>query len=192
MINRIIIISLLFLAPFPIIGQNEDKNIFEIGKPLTSCDCNLENLFNNWGPQFITNHDSIQLISWNFLETLEDSSRISFYSSTLGTPQHSGFSAEQKGSYSQIGDSVKEVNEFRIHPSKIEIPLGKENEYNQYILEAQIFFKSLLQFGDMVFEVKLKYVETEYTVYVYCRPGENKVFFDEGKFLSMKELYKSK
>ncbi len=80
MLIRLSIISVLFFAVIrSLYGQDENKNIYEIDKPLISCECNFENLFANWGSRFVTNHDSIKLISWNFVETLTDTARIHFY-----------------------------------------------------------------------------------------------------------------
>lgn len=46
-----------------------------------------------------------------------------------------------------------------------------------------------LHVGDRVFEIKIKYVESKYTVYAFCRPVENRVIFDNWKFMEMRDLY---
>ena len=89
-----------------------------------------------------------------------------------------------------INDSIKEGKEFRIHPYLIEVPSGEESEYQLYLREIQNLFATKFCIGDKVFAVKLKYGDNEYTVDAYCRPGENKIIFDDARFFEMKDLYK--
>jgi hypothetical protein len=45
-----------------------------------------------------------------------------------------------------------------------------------------------LRVGDKVFAVKFKYEGTEQVAYAFCRPGENKVIFDNWSFYRLTEL----
>ena len=179
-------------------GQYEGKNIFEIGKPVTSCERNFENLFANWGPRFVTNYDSIKLISWRFVETLTDeariNSRINFHLQKFYTSGFAGFSQSTRAwaGYS-VETGYSRGREFRIHPFYLEIPqeIPQEIEYKLQLelQQRRDYFRTLFQIGDKVFEVKLTYDDTVYIVYVYSRPDEHGIFFDLAGFTQMRELY---
>lgn len=186
-----IIILSFFFASISIYGQYGGKNIYEIGKPLDSCECNFENLFANFGPRFITNYDSIRLVSWEFVETFVDTTRINFYVDKIWAPGFVGFSASSsmRGYWDKETETQIRSYEFRIEPSPpIKIPQGMEREVEIEMRKLRPQFRELLQVGDKVFIIKLIYDDTEYIVDAYCRPGENKVFFDYAKFYEMEDL----
>ena len=185
MIKKTIIF--LFVIIF-VYGQYGEKNIYETGNPLTSCECNFENLFANFGPRFLTNHDSIRLISWRYVETLSDTVKINNYAQKVFTPP---FAMSEAGSrfsntWNVITQKEDRIKEFWIRFSVPEAPPGMEKEFQLNCKELQEGVKSLLQVGDKVYSVKLKYGDNEYDVDAYCR--ENRIFYDLSNFRNMKDL----
>jgi hypothetical protein len=62
--------------------------------------------------------------------------------------------------------------------------------------EAKLKFQQRLELmmnhlyiGDKVYAVKFKYEGIEHVAYAFCRPGENKVIFDNWSFYRLEELY---
>jgi hypothetical protein len=188
--NKMTLNILLFLFPALLAhGQDKEKNIYEIGKPLTSCECNFENLFANWGPRFITNHDKFQLLSHEFVETLSDTGRIAFYTREIFGPGALSVRHESKmqGHYNQ--DVTEEIREARITPSHIiDIPQGLEKEAQLEFQKMSELMLRRLRVGDKVYAVKFNYEGTEQVAYAFCRPGENKVIFDNWAFYHLEEL----
>jgi hypothetical protein len=180
---------LLFMFSISALGQTP-STIYEMGKPLTSCECNFENLFANWGPRFITNHDDIKPVSYSFVETLQDTGRVALYAEKLSDPEL--VSARSEGKSHGYGDEKtpgKMTHEFRIFPNKITIPAGKEKEAQLEFQRMKKLFMGHIHVGDKVFEIKIKYAGTEYTALAFCRPGENHVILDTWKFMETRDLY---
>jgi hypothetical protein len=169
-------------------GQT-DSTVYETGKPLTSCECNFENLFANWGARFVTNHDDIKLLSYSYIETLTDTGRVALYAEKLSDPETVSARGESWSHGSGDDTQWEMIHEFRIFPNMVTIPPGKEKEAPLEFQRMKKLFMEFLHVGDKVFEIKIKYVGSEYAVYAFCRPGENRVVFDNWKFMDMRDLY---
>ena len=169
-------------------SQYGGKNIYEIGKPLTSCDCNFENLFANFGPKFLTNHDSIQLISWNFDETMSDTLQINNFARKIFTPPFamSEVGRRSASTWNVTTQKRDKTNEFWIRYFAPEAPMGMEKEFQLNSIKLQEGFKSLLKVGDKVYSIKLKYNNTEYELHAFCR--ENRIFYDLSSFMDTRDL----
>lgn len=62
----------------------DNVTIYEYGIPVTSCECNFENLFRNW-PKWVTNHQETELLSYKYVKALKDSSLIEYYAVLLNS-----------------------------------------------------------------------------------------------------------
>ena len=175
-----------FIIVCSVYGQHEDYNIYQTGKSLTSCECNFKNLFDNWGPRFITTYDSISLISWNYVETLKDTSRVNFYVRKYMNPQQVYFNySKNYMEHLDESNTVTRHYERKIKPNRIEIPTGMETEYLYYMREMQEAFREIVKINDKVYTVTLEYSSVLYTIDAYCRPEENEVYFDYASFYQM-------
>jgi len=61
------------ISPEQIAFEKEVITLYEYGQPIDSCECNFENLFRNWTTQFITNANDTKLMSYEFVELLDES-----------------------------------------------------------------------------------------------------------------------
>ena len=52
-------------------GNSKETNLFEYGEPLTSCEVNLKNLFNNF-PKFVKNANNIDLLSYKYIGIIKN------------------------------------------------------------------------------------------------------------------------
>jgi uncharacterized protein YbaR (Trm112 family) len=85
------------------------KAFSRTGKPLVTCECNFENLFANWGPRFVTNCDSVELVSCKFVETLADyTGRIGFYAIKISDFKNTVYSTQRGRNYS-VEDGIPPV-----------------------------------------------------------------------------------
>ncbi|MGV8138581.1 MAG: hypothetical protein AB2L20_25545 [Mangrovibacterium sp.] len=175
----------------------DNVTIYEYGDSLTSCECNLENLFGNW-PKWVTNYQETELVSYKYVETLKDSSRIEYYAVLLNNWNILGrrISAyyEEKGNadttiytrelyfYGEPLENIPEV--IKKDPSKE--PLYR-SEWESNIKKMRESFRKTVQIGDKVYLIKLKIESREYNHYVICRPGKNKIVFDN-LFLGIHEM----
>jgi hypothetical protein len=190
-----LIFLLSFLAVTFSYGQTGNATLYNTGKPLTSCECNFENLFANWGPAWVTNHDTIKFISYEFVETLSDTARILFYIEefiSFDTPlfkRHSWMSYDDQ--------TKKHIGEYYIYPDSTTrqrydaYPESKDkfmDEWNRLFEDCKNYWIPLIKIGDKVFVIKYKSGDKIYEKYVICRPGENTIVFDGGTFLGIREI----
>ena len=166
----------------------DDVTIYKYGTPLTSCESNFDNLFNNW-PKWITNYQQTKLVSYKYIETLEDSILIDYYAEivinwkTLWC-EISGQHEEKSNAdttihirnlYFYTKPFVNIPKRIKNDPSKMAL---YRSEINLGIKMMREHFKKTVHVGDKVYNIKLKIGGKEYDHYVICRPGENKVVFD--------------
>lgn len=69
------------VAPDP---KWDNVTIYEHSDSLTSCGCNFKNLFRNW-PKWVTNYQETELLSYCYVEILNDSALIDYYSLLLNS-----------------------------------------------------------------------------------------------------------
>ncbi len=176
--KQILCVFFIIAGNIIFVYSQEQKTIYETGRPLTSCECNFENLFANWGPRYVTNYDSLKLVSYHYVETLEDTARIAFYARKFSDRKGVFARTEGKGAFHP--DIQKTVSEFRIYPYffKPRPDIPKEVALAE-IRELQQHLRAFLHIGDKVFAVKFKYDGTEYVVDVFCRPGVNRIILDK-------------
>jgi hypothetical protein len=179
----------------------DQLNMYEYGVPLTSCESNFENLFHNW-PKWVTNYQQTELLSYEYVETLENSARIEYYADlvngrkSLGRKVSASFNSSGGGNNSTT--YTRELN-IEIVPAENEEEKLEEAIRNQP--EKEALLRSNLEFhlktlresfltsvytGDKVYRIKLKIKGQEYEHYVFCRSEGNKVVFDN-LFLYVRE-----
>ena len=197
------ILSLAFLImSFVTHGQvinnyKYDITLYEYGIPLTSCESNFENLFRNW-PKWITNYQQTELLSYKYVEILEDSILIEYYAEQLNNWK--SLISRIKGSRGEKGngDNTVYTRELYFYAKPLEnIPeeikkdstrkalYRSECESNFKMMKE--YFKNTVHIGDKVYNIKLKIEGKQYVHYVICRPGENRVVFDH-LFLKIHEI----
>jgi len=158
-------------------SQRIQNSIIETGKSLDSCECIFENLFANWGSRFITNHENMKLVSWNYVETLVDTARINFYARKFGSKKSIGFQKSSRSSFNY--SERKNIREFRIEPYFFTFPPEtKEEEIREYRRTLEVNLKGRVKIGDKAYAIKFIYNDIEYEFDVFCRPKENIIVFD--------------
>ena len=180
----------------PFIGVCQDKgyivgrNLYEFGEPLTTCEANFRNLFNNWNGTNITNIEDYSLINFAFVETIKDSSAIEFYSKLL-TDDKSLAGSVKKGSYSSFKDNIstKRFEQFfsfvtfasltkitdSTPPAEISRRL-KGLEQERKLMRYGL--KHLISAGDKVYVIFFKDKQQIYTTFVICSGKTNEVIYD--------------
>jgi ribosomal protein L25 (general stress protein Ctc) len=178
----------------------ESVNMYEYGVPLTSCESNFENLFRNWS-KWVTNYQETELLSYEYVETVENNARIEYYADWINSNKSLGRSTSASLRSSGGGDSIVYTRELHLEivPAEKEYEKLKEAIKNQPVKEelfrAEIeshlkmrrqVFITTVQTGDKVYRIKMKIKGQEYDHYVFCRPDRNKVVYDK-LFLYVRE-----
>ncbi len=168
--------------------QWDNVTIYEYGVSRTSCESNFVNLFQNW-PKWITNFQQTKLLSYKYVETLNDSNQIEYYAVLLNDwkslwPRIVG-SHNEKGNadttiytrelyfYAEPMENIPEV--VRKDPPK-EALYQSECESKFKIMRE--YFRKTINIGDKVYVIKMTIGGKKYDHHVVCRPGENKIVFD--------------
>ncbi|MDR2954701.1 MAG: hypothetical protein LBV43_06440 [Prevotella sp.] len=200
--KTISIITLLCISYISLFSQVTNSNdsiidtsivtLYEYGQPIESCDCNFENLFRNWTPQFITNAKDIKLISYEFVETLKEDN-IDYYVDWFIQPN--GLGSETYGNhnhnYSFPNDSVvnKEIKNTRyFHPRFTSIKADNFPsttdfekifiEVNKLVVSAKKIFREKIKIDDKVYLIRFEYGGQTLKNYVICNPETNKIIQD--------------
>lgn len=182
------------VAPDP---KWENVTIYEYGDSLTSCECNFVNLFRNW-PKWITNHQETALLSYKYIETLKDSDLIEhhavIFNNWISLGRRISASYGEKGNadttiYTRelyfYGEPMENIpKEIKKNPSKEAL---YRSEWESNFKRMRESFRKTVHIGDKVYLVKLKIEGKKYDHYVVCRPGENKIVFDN-LFLGILEV----
>jgi hypothetical protein len=194
--KQVIMILLLVMGTSLIYGQTihnsdiTDVSIYEYGVPLTSCECNFINLFDNWS-KWITNYQETTFLSYDYETTLKDSTDIKHYADLLNSWDSLGRSFSGTTTYVRQNNSdtltYKWKRIFSCHPW-YEIPdeIDKNpNHLKMFKDEAESYFKTqkelfynTVQIGDKIFAIHLKTGGQEYVHYAICRPKKNEIIFD--------------
>ena len=166
----------------------DNVTIYGYGDSLTTCECNFENLFRNWS-KWVTNHQETELTSFEYVETLKDSSLIEHYAVLLNNWNILG--RRISGSYGEKGNADTTIYTRELYfygepmeniPEKIKEDPFKEalyrSERESKFKEMKESFRQTVQIGDKVYLIKLKIGGKKYDHHVICRPGENKIVFD--------------
>lgn len=163
------------------------KSIYEIGEPITTCESNFKNLFNNWNPGNITNANDLFLIGYSFVETIADSITINQYAelltgndaimATIGKSSSSGSNYVNEHSdlyfkvrtFSSLCDTTNKDRD-----EKIKMLNGFEKERNL----LKFYIKTLVNIGDKVYVVIFRDKKRTYTNFVICSAKTKKVVYD--------------
>jgi hypothetical protein len=184
----------LFLFLFVIVnisiyGQ-KDETIYEFGKLVTSCESNFENLFQNWGPSFVTNYNEIELLSYEYVEMLLDTSRINYYAD-LFTDLDAFFPIISKKNHDIVELRIITIKQYidSIPDSDL------KEQYKKKELKNMLDFlkhnlKNTIQVGDKVYLIKLKIKGVYAENHVFCSSKTNEIIFDR-LFLGLIKLKKN-
>lgn len=190
-------ISILAHGQFEKNSKWDNVTIYEYGVPLTSCESNFKNLFQNW-KKWITNNEDTKLITYKYIEMLRDSILIKHYAEQLNNWESLGREID----YSHLEEGNADTTTFT---RKLCFYINQLEKYPEYInndsikitkykLEMESIFNIRKQYfintvhvGDKVYSIKLKVQNKTYNHYVICRPKENKVVFDN-LFLDINEI----
>ncbi|WP_320167788.1 hypothetical protein [Mangrovibacterium marinum] len=175
----------------------DNVTIYEYGDSLTTCECNFENLFRNW-PKWVTNFQETELTSYEYVETLKDSIRIEYYAVLLNNWNILGRRISASHGEKGNADTTIYTRELYFYGEPMEnIPEVIKKDPSKealYLLEWESNFEKMreslrktVHIGDKVYLIKLKIEGKEYDHYVICRPGENKIVFDN-LFLGIDEI----
>ncbi|GCB37140.1 hypothetical protein [Bacteroides faecalis] len=193
-----------FLLPFTLQAQRSTVlvqqtdtsiiNIYEYGQPISSCECNFENLFRNWTTQFVTNAKDIELISYEFIERLSDNN-IDSYINLLTCPNvlASAFHASNWTNTTFSEDSIIQKTEKRvryvlpqfytIEPGTVpSIPVIEHEKVLDELKKKATLKKELIRkivsTNDKVYLILFKYGGQTLKNYVICSSKTNRVICD--------------
>ncbi|MDR1120804.1 MAG: hypothetical protein LBM08_07780 [Dysgonamonadaceae bacterium] len=165
--------------------KRHNISIYEHGTPLTSCECNFENLFRNWSI-WIRNAQETELLSFNYVETLEDSMRIAYYAGLMNIRiierrGVNGFDSVahwmewsfRPKPWKQYADSIT----ASINDADMKKRFYSDMKNNRKYMEKR--FKTAVQTGDKVYLIKTRTHGIEYDDYVVCRPDTYKIIWDQ-------------
>jgi hypothetical protein len=166
--------------------ENDTATIYEFGMPVTSCECNFDNLLHNWN-RWIVNCDRVKLLSYQYVETLEDEARIAHYAdvmynieSTIST----GYGNEQKAWSNKDGSveyrfmyiiSIGKLSDFleRSMDAK-EISSAKEGLEKTFDTMKDMYFREV-HTGDKVYLLKFEANGKVYDYYVICNSATDRI-----------------
>jgi hypothetical protein len=176
-------------------GQAHDSlrtevSIYEYGKPVTSCECNFENLLSNWN-RWIVNRDEIKLLSYQYVETLKDEARIaryagkmygntsttllssggttrSFYNETKGVPEYRFYYTVDIGTLDDL------INRYKGIATKAQLFAEKAEMERIFGIKKEKYFETV-HVGDKVYLLKFEVNEKACDYYVICNPTTKKV-----------------
>jgi hypothetical protein len=180
--------TVFFSVMFVINGkcQEVSSNIYEYGEPLTSCESNFRNLFNNWDKKNITNAEDYRLLNYSFVETITDTCIIDLYAklftdnncpvgSTGGSSSSSSFDTVVRHTQHILIRTLGKVYDKASSQEKtpeILRMIEKENE------QMRTMFKLMVSAGDKVYAVFIRDKQQIYSCFVICSPKTNKVILD--------------
>ncbi len=189
--KKIILISTLIVCNISIHSQNLEDidrkkiSIYEYGIPITSCECNFENLLNNWN-KWVTNHEETMLLSYEYIEQLQDMERISHYANLMYNWNSTGFNKSGNNGVKN-GTYFREFNLVPVSFSEIIENIPKEivkdsvkmiaarHSIEEEIAGMRKNFLQNVQLGDKVYLLKFKTKTKIYDYYVVCLNENNKI-----------------
>ncbi|WP_186754187.1 hypothetical protein [Echinicola salinicaeni] len=155
---------------------------------MTGCESNFENLFDNW-PKWVTNHQETELVSYHYVEILNDSHQIDRYAKKMNGWE--SLISRKSGKHGERGNSDTTIYTMKLYfhaepwedvikemplDSLQKISYKSEVENRSKIMRD--VFKDKVHIGDKVFLVKLEIEDKKYDHYVICSSVENKVVYD--------------
>ncbi len=165
--------------------NNKTINIGEFGMPVTSCECNFENLLFNWN-KWITNYETAKLLSYEYVEQLQDTARIAYYSklkydwssTILNKGGKSGF--KNGVSFKEVyivpatfADIIENIP-TEIAKDSVKMTFGKQ-EVEQELTIMRQGFEQDVQLGDQVYLLKFQTKAKIYDYYVVCRHTDYRI-----------------
>jgi hypothetical protein len=165
-------------------GKGKTINIYEIGIPITSCECNFDNLLNNWN-RWVVNRDGVKLLSYQYVETLKDEARIAHYADVMYNMESTvsiGYGSGKRSWSNEDGST-----EYRFRHI---INIGKASDFLERLEDAEqrssakeglektfgmmkdMYFKEV-HADDKVYLLKFEANGKVYDYYVICNSATN-------------------
>lgn len=182
----------LFLLSFGLYAQKTIKqttvSIYEYGKKqTTSCEANFENLFRNWNNKLIKNSHETKLLSYKFIECINDSNTIDKYACLMTTSK----TLMPTSKRSTSTNTTHTVTEFNFYPETAE-ELYRRKTANLTSMDTTGFWnalenenttlkkglKKMIRIGYYAYTVEVEVKNKIYTNYVICDPKSKKVVCD--------------
>jgi hypothetical protein len=159
-------------------------NIYEAGMPITSCECNFDNLLKNWN-RWIANRDEVKLLSYEYVETLKDEARIAHYANVMYNMESAVSTGYGNGMRSWSNEDGSTEYRFRhiINIGKAsdswerledakQRSLAKEELEKIFDRMKDTYFKEV-HTGDKVYLLKFEANGNVYDYYVICNSATN-------------------
>ena len=185
--GKTIIIFFCLLISKTFWAQPKSTSIYEYGSPITACETNFENLFNNWG-KWVTNSKETTLISYQYVATLHNKKELKDYSKKIC---NKNILLKSTSGSTRMENNVITKNLFiyimphHLAMQSMKPKVGKEKDGLE-IKDIQQFFMNQVQIEDKVYKIVLQTKGKTYNHYVVCRPSNNKIVFDM-VFMGIKE-----
>lgn len=202
MIKHFITIILLASSIFsygqtPQNSKWDNVTIYEYGTPLSTCENNFENLFRNWS-KWITNYQQTEFVSYEYVTKLNDTTQIANYAKKMIRWESLMPKVRRTNREKVNADSSKISRELYFNTESLDnvfkmmkvdntmkSKFRSEWESNLILMRTQ--FRNTVHIGDKVYSIKLKITGQTYDHYVICRPGDNRIVYDQ-LFLGISEV----
>jgi hypothetical protein len=180
-------------------------SLYEFGQPVTSCDCNFENLFRNWTPRFISNAKEIQLLSYEYVETVTDSIQLHHYAGlkvsdralirylSSGHSEYEDYkeSISRKDNYETQRDTVcvKLAFAYRLlipdtHGNEIQHAFSLASDslrekFPEFRQLERMEAAQKIHIGDKIYLIKVQIKKQVYDHYVVCDSQNHQIVWDD-------------
>jgi hypothetical protein len=182
--------------------RDPSVTLYEFGQPVTSCDCNFQNLFRNWTPRFITNVHETQLLSYEYVETITDSIRLNHYvniktSDRTFRPSGGGRShyeyydykeaISRKDNYETQQDTIcvkltfasRFFSPWTIDNEVQHAPDSLRERYREFLKPNLMEAAQKIHIGDKIYLIKVQIKEQIYDHYVVCDSQNHQIVWDD-------------
>lgn len=168
------IICMFLTGHFVLAQTTISTSIYKYGDNVTTCETNFKNLFENWKPDIIETANDIHLLSYKFVEELNNNEKIENYINWFSDPQTIGTISCRATSTDTFNSPITTSScKQWIQMARYGDALSKEE---LEILKDMV--KSCIQKGDKVYVIKYKYRSVEHEAFAVCRPRTCEVVWD--------------
>jgi hypothetical protein len=177
-------------------------SLYEFGQPITSCDCNFQNLFRNWTDQFISNLYDTRLVDCKYAGIIEDSIMLNQYAekltdknvlryrigeldlAPLDTSVHIPTSGTRNFHTGTTQENVEKIAMQGMTPVQIAEKIVKKDMTppsqidTLYLQSWRAAFPQKVHIGDHVYMIYMKISGKDYINYAICSAQNHRVVWD--------------
>jgi phage protein U len=181
-------------------------SLYEFGQPVTSCDCNFQNLLRNWTNQFITNLEDTRLVTCKYIGIIEDSVMLNHYAEKLTDKNVLRYRIAEtenrmmsRNRYFYTGTTQENIEKiamqgimFPLYTKMLmqgmrSIPIDKKMMKKGmppaqidelYIQPWRATFPQKVHIGDHVYMIYMKILGEDYINYAICSAQNHRVVWD--------------